>query len=200
MNSKVFSDDLIIIDFTEYHQRHPKEKVPSNGVHFTTQPDNRLGAFCILNPNKLPFEAINLEANPGLVTDEHGQPVKQCECICRAQREKSKRWGLLLELKYCAEKNIPKNMQNAFKKLEECHEFLDRQRFFSDNPYRIYWAISHPEHDTVEPFENFINDQDRVLGLNEKGIKLLYCNAIRILTTEYLAKSKKPRKYQFPQP
>lgn len=198
MNLNSIVDDLLIVDFTEYHKEHPEESLPSNGVMFIEQPDNRLGAFCILNPNHLPYEAINLETNPRLVTDEKGQLVKQCECICRAHRQEGKRWVLLLELKYCSEDNIPSNMQNALDKLDKCYDFLkDKQHFFDDNPYRIYLCASHPEHDTVKPFGEFIYNQDRLLGLNEKGVKLLYCNAVKVLTPEYLVKTDCPRKYQF---
>lgn len=200
MNSERFSDDLIIVDYTDFHQRQPDEKVPSEGVCFIDKPDNRLGAFYILNPKKHSYEAINLEANPGLVTDEQGRPVKQCECICRAERERGKRWALLLELKYCTEENIPDNMQNAFLKLDSCYDFLVRKKFFADYPYRIYWVISHPEHETIQPFSNFINNQDRLLGLNDKGINFIYSNAIKILTPKYLIKSEIPRRYQSTQP
>lgn len=198
MNPENIIDDLLIVDFTEYHNTHPGEVVPSEGVLFIEQPDNRLGAFCILNPKHHPFEAINLETNPYLVTDDNGNLVKQCECICRAYREEGKRWVLLLELKYCTEDNIPLNMQNALEKLDKCYEFLSEKRnFFDDNPYRVYLCVSHPEHETTQPFEAFIYNQDRLLGLNDKGVKLLYCNAIKVLTPEYLAKANVPRKYQF---
>lgn len=172
--------------------------MPSEGVLFIEQPDDRLGAFCILNPNHLSFEAINLETNSHLVTDENGNLAKQCECICRAHRQEGKRWVLLLELKYCKEDNILLNMQNALEKLDECYDFLnEKKHFFDNNPHRVYLCASHPEHETTQPFEAFIYNQDRLLELNDKGVKLLYCNAIKILTPEYLAKADVPRKYQF---
>lgn len=198
MNLDNIIDDLLVVDFTEFHKEHPNEALPSEGVLFIEQPDDRLGAFCILNPSHLPFEAINLEENPSLVTDENGNLVKQCECICRAHREKGKRWVLLLELKYCTEDNIPLNMQNALDKLCKCYDFLKvKKHFFDDNLYRVYLCASHPEHDTVKPFGGFICNQDRLLELNDKGVKLLYCNAVKVLTPEYLAKVGVPRKYQF---
>lgn len=198
MNLENITTDLLVVDYTEYHQRHPEEEIPSKGVHFIEQPDNRLGAFYILNPQQHPFEVINLETTPQLVTNESGELVKQCECICRAHREKGKRrWILLLELKYCIEDNIPVNMQNALLKLEKCYDFLVDKQFFADCPYKVYLGISHPEHDTIKPFGEFINNQDRLLGLNEKGVQLLYCNAIKILTPEYLAKTTDvPRRYR----
>ena len=198
MNLDNITDDLLVVDFTEYHKKHPTEAIPSEGVTFLEQPDSRLGAFCILNPNHLPYQAINLETNPHLVTDEHGNLVKQCECICLAHREKDKRWALLLELKYCDENNIQDNMQNALEKLDKCYDFLnEKKHFFDDNPYRVYLCASHPEHETTQPFEAFVYNQDRLLGLNDKGVKFLYCNAVKILTTEYLMKVAVPHKYQF---
>ena len=91
-------------------------------------------------------------------------------------------------------------MQNAFLKLESCYDFLVKKKFFVDYPYRIYWVISHPEHETIQPFSNFINNQDRLLGLNDKGINFIYSNAIKILTPKYLIKSEIPRRYQSTQP
>lgn len=165
---------------------------------FLEHPDKRLGAFCILNPSHLPFEAINLETHPNLVTDENGQMTKQCECICRAHRQAGKRWVLLLELKYCSEDNIPANMQNALEKLDKCYDFLkEKKRFFDDNQYRIYLCASHPEHEASRPFGEFIYNQDRLLCLNDKGVKFLYCNAVKILTAEYITKAVTPHKYQF---
>lgn len=198
MNLENIVGDLLVVDFTEYHQKHPNETIPSEGVMFIEQPDNRLGAFCILNPQHLPFETINIEENPTIVTDDNGKLVKQCECICRAKRENGRRWVLLLELKYCSEKNIPANMQNAFDKLDKCFDFLKNTKHYFDNQrYRIYLCASHPEHETVKPFGEFIYNQKRLLELNDKGAKFLYCNAVKILTPEYLAKSDIPRKYRF---
>ena len=51
MNIDNITDDLLIVDYTEYHQKHPAENLPSHGVMFIETPDPRLGAFCILNPN-----------------------------------------------------------------------------------------------------------------------------------------------------
>lgn len=201
MNLNNITENLLVVDFTEYHKNHPAEVLPSNGVMFVEQPDSRLGAFCILNPNHIPYEAINLEENKNLVTDKSGNSVKQCECICRAHRENGRRWVLLLELKYCNEDNIPANMQNALHKLEKCYEFLHIEKnFFEDNPYHIYLCASHPEHDTAKPFGEFIYNQNKLLELNDKGIKFLYCNAVKILTPEYLMKSTIPHKYQYIKP
>ena len=198
MNLDSIIEDLLVVDFTEYHKNHPEESIPSDGVMFIEQPDKRLGAFCILNPKHLPYQAINLEENPHIVTDEHGNSVKQCECICRAHRDQGKRWMLLLELKYCSENNIPNNVINALDKLEKCYEFLlNKKHYFDDNPYRIYFCISHPEHETSKPFGEFIYNQERLLTLKDKGVILLYSNAIRILTPEYLGKAEAPHKYQF---
>lgn len=199
MNLKVVSDDLLVIDYTDYHEKYPDNPVPATGVCFTMTPDDRVGAFCILNPRHLPFEAINLEENPALVTTEGGQAAKQCECICRAQRDEGRKWVLLIELKYCTKDNIPSNMQNAFDKLDQCYDFLCKEKhFFDDAQYRVYLCPSHPEHDTMKPFGEFIFNQDRLLALKDKGANLLYANAVEILTPEYLRKAPSvPRRYQF---
>lgn len=196
MNLESIIADLLIVDFTEYHKEHPDEILPSHGVLFIEQPDKRLGAFCMLNPHHLPFEAINLEKQPILVTDSHGCLVQQCECICRAQRGIGKKWVLLLELKYCKKGNININMRNALYKLDKCYDFLKNEKhFFDDNSYRVYLCASHPEHNMIQPFESFFNNQDTIISLNEKGVKLLYCNAVKILTPEYLQKAEVPRRY-----
>ena len=198
MNIDNITEDLLIVDYTEYHQKHPLEKLPSDGVMFIETPDPRLGAFCILNPNHYPYKAINLESNPGLVTDENGNVAKQCECICCAHRAEGRRWILLLELKYCDKDNIPDNMQNALHKLEKCYDFLnEKKHYFDEYPYNVYVCASHPEYETSEPFGSFIYNQNRLLELKEKSITLLYCNAVKVLTPEYLWESPVPHKYQF---
>ena len=199
MNIDNITDDLLIVDYTEYHQKHPAENLPSHGVMFIETPDPRLGAFCILNPNHYPYKAINLEANPGLVTDENGAAVKQCECICCAHRVEGRRWILLLELKYCEKDNIPDNMQNALEKLEKCYDFLNEKKHYFDGcQYNVYFCASHPEHEVSEPFGSFIYNQDRLLDLKEKkSITLLCCNAVKVLTPEYLFQSKVPHKYLY---
>lgn len=198
MNLNDIIDDLFVVDFTEYQRQHPKEKLPADGVMFIEQPDERVGAFCILNPDHLSYEVINLETNPNLTTDESGNQVKQPECICKAHRDTGKRWVLLLELKYCTENNIPRSMQNALEKFIEYYDFLkEKKHFFDDNSYRVYVCASHPEHEVTQPFGEFIFDQNKILVLNEEGVKLLYCNAVKILTPEYLAKTDIPRRYQF---
>lgn len=53
MNLDNIIEDLLVVDFTEYHKNHPEESLPSEGVMFIEQPDKRLGAFCILNPNHI---------------------------------------------------------------------------------------------------------------------------------------------------
>ncbi len=92
-------------------------------------------------------------------------------------------------------------MQNALEKLYECYDFLNvTKHFFYDGSYRVYLCASHPEHEVVGPFNEFIYNQDRLLQLNDKGVKLLYCNAVKILTPEYIAKAEVPHKYKFQPP
>lgn len=198
MNPDAITDSLLVVDFTEYHKNHPTESLPSNGVMFIEEPDDRLGAFCLLNPNHISYEAINIEENQAIVTDNSGKPAKQCECIFKANREKGRRWVMLLELKYCKEHNIPINMQNALYEIEACYDFLKNEKhYFKEHSYIIYLCVSHPEHEIVMPFENFLCNQNKLLELNEKGAKFLYCNAVKILTPEYIVKTAVPHKYQF---
>ena len=72
-----------------------------------------------------------------------------------------------------------------------------KKKYFDDNSYLIYLCVSHPEYETVTPFESFLCNQNKLLELNEKGAKFLYCNAVKILTPEYLAKVNVPHRYQF---
>ena len=198
MNINTITNNLLVVDFTEYHKKHPEESLPSNGVMFLEEPDDRLGAFCMLNPNHVSYKAINVEENQELVTNRFGEPVKQCECIFKANREEGRRWIMLLELKYCKENNIPTNMQNALYELEECYDFLHNEKhYFDDNLYRVYFCVSHPEHETSQPFGNFIYNQDRLLGLKAKNIILLYGNAVKIHNIEYLKAERVPHRYEF---
>ena len=45
MNINNITNNLLVVDFTEYHKKHPEESLPSNGVMFLEEPDDRLGAF-----------------------------------------------------------------------------------------------------------------------------------------------------------
>ena len=198
MNINNITNNLLVVDFTEYHKKHPEESLPSNGVMFLEEPDDRLGAFCMLNPNHVSYKAINIEENQALVTNRSGLLVKQCECIFKANREEGRRWIMLLELKYCKEKNIPINMENAIYELEKCYDFLKNEKhYFDDNSYLIYLCVSHPEYDIFTPFKNSIYNQNKRLELKEKGVLLLYSNAVKILTPEYLAEANVPHKYQY---
>ena len=198
MSPELFDCDLLVVDYTKYHQDHPEEELPSEGVHFLNVPDIRLGSFCVRNPKPITIEAINLEKTHSLTKKEDGSTVKQCECICKAHREDGeKRWVLLLELKYCSEKNIPDNMLNAMGKFEKYVDFLMGKHYFDDAPYNIYVCASHPEHEVTESFGSFLINQDRILTLSKKGVRLLYTNAVKAISEERLIKVDTPEKYKF---
>lgn len=198
MNLNNITDDLLVVDYTEYCKNTPNQKTPSKGVCFIDTPDERLGAFCILNPNHIRYKAINLEEEKDLVNDKSGKNVKQCECICEAHRDKGRRWVMLIELKYCKEANIATNMLEALDKLEKCYDFLNNEKgFFKDNLYKVYLCASHPEHETIEPFSRFICNQEKLLRLKDKELTFYYTNSVKVLTPEYIAKINTPYKYKY---
>lgn len=197
MDLNNIKSDILVVDYTEYCKSTPYDTTPSRGVCFIENPDERLGVFCILNPNHVSYKAINLEETKTLVTDNAGNSVKQCECICEAYRRAGRRWILLLELKYCKEENISSNMLEALDKLEKCYDFLNNEKdFFKSNLYRVYLCASHPEHETIEPFGRFICNQDKLLRLKDKGLIFIYKNAIKIHTPEYITGVDTPYKYK----
>ena len=198
MDRKGIRGDLLVADFTDYKSMHPEEQLPSNGVCFLDAPDARVGSFCFLNPSHYPFDAINLEEHPALVGRD-GVAGRNVECICNADRENGRRWVAFLELKYPrCEDNIPGNMVDAFGKFEECVKMvMEDNKYLEGVDCNIYAIASHPEFEQTQPFGAFICNQDRLLSLADKGITLIYGNAVRIATPEFLFLAKTPARYKF---
>lgn len=119
-NNNIITHDIYVVDYTEYLKSHPDADTPTRGVAFLSEPDDRLHAFYVENPNKVAYTVLNLEEHPSLTTDGEGKMIKQPECILEAYRKgRGKRWILLLELKYPhKEANIAANMQSAFAKFQ----------------------------------------------------------------------------------
>lgn len=202
MDRSGITDDLLVVDYTEYRQTHPQEVTPSKGVCFLDAPDKRIGAFSFLNPQNYPFDAINLEEHPALLTDKNGRKVRNVECICSANRKAGRRWVAFLELKYPdCEDNIPQNMADAFDKFEICIDTVMKDNHYLEGmDCNVYAIASHPEYEQAQPFGEFIYDQTRMLNMTDKGIILLHCNAVRISTPEYLYSTEVPARYKYSRP
>ncbi len=193
------TNDLLVVDYTDYVETHPQELVQANGVCFLDAPDNRIGAFCFLNPSHLSFDALNLEGHQAWYTREDGTLARNCECVCRSNRATlGKRWLAFLELKYPKkEEAIPQNMLDALDKFEECINLVLRQEQFQGNEFRIYAIASHPEYAQSQPFGSFVYNQDHLLSLKDKGIALIYGNAVKIDTTEFISLADVPARFKY---
>lgn len=198
MDRESITGDLLVADYTEFVKTHPDADVPSKGVCFLDAPDERIGAFCILNPNHLAFNALNLENHPSLVTSG-GQRVRNVECVCNAIRDHGRRWVAFVELKYPGcEDNIPVNMADAFDKFEVCiNTVMKENRYLEGLECKVFAIASHPEFELTQPFGSFICNQERLLSLKDNGITLIYHNAVKISTPEFLMPAEVPARYKF---
>lgn len=202
MDRENVTGDLLVVDYTDYLKNHPQEVVLSKGVCFLDEPDKRIGAFCFLNQNHLSFNAMNLENHPAWYIRADGTLAKNCECVCCSNRTTpGKRWVAFLELKYPqSEEAIPQNMLDAKDKFEECIGFVMKQAQFQGGEFRIYAIASHPEYEISQPFGSFVYNQEDLLSLEDKGIKLIYSNAVKISTTEFIMPVDVPARYKYERP
>lgn len=161
-----FDDDLFIGDYTEYAKTHP-ERI-GMGVVFDDKPFPDLNTLHIINRRKIPTAAINFEQCEHLLKDEKGNAVKQCEGLCFALRARQRGWVLLIEMKYCSDKNIGRNVDAAKFQLEKSLDYLRNTIKAIEKNDRVYWVLAIPDHSELEPFNSFIYSQSDLLELQER--------------------------------
>lgn len=146
------------------------------------------------NKNKIAFDAVNIECNPGLLKRKDGSLASQCECMFSAIRhDGGKPWMMLLELKYCLPKNRMDNVAYALGQLKKTYNFLrDEKSFLPPEGVKPYFVISTPDCEAIAPFEDCFLDQDELLSIKEDfdGAQVYHTNAIEILTAKHLRNKK----------
>lgn len=152
-NHQEMNGEAYVMDYTEATQSKQK-------VCITQERPEDIAYFHLMNPRKVAYWAINFEENPAVL-----KGFDQCECMFASSKSTSKGWVCLVELKYCKEKNVERNSENAFKQLYETLKRLVELDILDYQSHRIYLNISIPEHTHKEPFTAFQNTQDNLLDL-----------------------------------
>lgn len=183
---RVFDGDIFVGDYTEYAKTHPQ--YAGRGVVFSDAPLPDLNTLHIINRRGVPAAAVNFERCEHLLKDEQGELVKQCEGMCFAARARKHGWVLLIEMKYCLEKNIGNNVDAARYQLEKSLGYLRDTIHVIGRNDRIYWVLAIPDHSEQEPFNSFAYSQDDLLELQERlGVVLFFRqNTLEIHTDSHL--------------
>ncbi len=184
-NIELFDSDIYVGDYTEYAKTHTKYK--DIGVKFSSKPLTDLNSLHIVNRNGIKVAAVNFQDNQHLL-EVDGNLIKQCEGLCFAMQSRKHGWVLLIELKYCSEKNISLNIKNAIFQLENTLRHLREGINFIEAKDKVYWVVSLPDHSELEPFTSFILTQNELINLEENLniVAFIARNKVEILTDSNL--------------
>ncbi len=167
--------DAYVVDYSE--QTHKEQ-----GVEILYSKPKDIYAFHLSNPNHYTYWAVNFEKHSTFFQGE-----SNCECMFATIRtDHRRRVALFVELKYCKEKNIPRNASEALSQLINTQKLI-KERGCIDNKYNVFLNIAIPEHSHKEPFTAFIltpNDIKKVQ--DELNVIILGYNQVVILTPSYI--------------
>ena len=173
---KVFDDDVYVADYTN-------QTLSKEGVRILEAEPSDINYFHLVDKKRIEYWGVNFEEN----TKFFEQGINQCECMFASKNARNKRWVCLVELKYCLEKNVEINSENAFLQLRNTMSYLVGKDVIDLKHHRVYLNISIPDHSHKEPFLSFISTQDEVLtALEENRIQVLGYNEVLILNEGYL--------------
>ena len=176
------SSHIYIADYTNQEQS-------AKGVEISDTPFTDIQFCTVNNPKDIECWSVNFEKNQGVFrcTDTEKQ-AKQCECMVAAKNAQKKGWVCLMELKYCLEKNIENNSEEAFKQLTNSFKLLKDKRIIDLKKHRVYFNISIPDHSNKQPFNSFSFSQDKIIELKKiESVQFLGFNEIKVLNEGYLA-------------
>lgn len=169
--------DVWVADYTEETKNEDKES--RQGVVISSQPITNIASFHLVNPDGMSYYAVNFEENK----DFFPQGRKDCECMFRCKEVVEGGWLLLLELKYCLDKE-PNRTQNAYKAYEQLLDtwsLLDEKGMLNRKQCRSFLNISMPSH-KKPPFDAFIaTPADRIKLKKEKNVILMGVNEVLIV-------------------
>lgn len=185
-----FRTSLFVADYTNYNANHSHTPASFNGVVITQTPDGLIASFSLINEVGVEVETINLEHNPALLKRADGTLASQCECVFRAVRNDHQRpWMLLLELKYCYQKNIRRNVDAAVEQLKKSYMFLrDEKHLMGVREVKPYFVVSTPENDPRDVSDGSFFSQDDLLEIKHDydGAQLYYANKMTVLNNSLL--------------
>ncbi len=182
MNKSTYTSDLYIYDYTNSTQS-------KRGVEASIERPDDIGPFYLRNRNAIKFDFVNFEQNAALFKRNDGTTASQCECMCVAARDKDEKgWLMLLELKYCQEKNISSNVSDALDQLIAARNwFIEKNPPIIEPEHRLYFAISSPGNSLTDVFDAFFPDPDKSLEVKtEYGATILFSNEVEIMTAKHL--------------
>lgn len=170
--------DVFVADYTEA-TKHDEIK---RGVEIMYEKPKDIDAFHLSNPSAHPYWAVNFEKHPSFFDGE-----SNCECMFTAIRnDNKKKWALLVELKYCKEKNIEPNAEKAWTQLLTTHNII-KSKGCIDETHKVFFNISMPLLSTRMPFTSFLDSQADIKKLkDEHNIILLGRNHMIIATPAFL--------------
>ena len=183
-----YTQDVFVADFTEYNNNHPETPAPYAGVVITSEENDIIPSFRLMDKNRHPFMAVNFEENPTVFTRENGTKVPQCECMFYAKREESPAWMLFLELKYCAPKNAYDSIIEGIGQLKKtCKYLLEEKQVYESAKFKRFLAVSTPNCEPWDPFDaNYFNQEDMLSLKEETQATLFITNQVDIYTPKHL--------------
>lgn len=185
-----FHTSVFVTDYTHYNEDRTHDPVTWKGVVISIEKSEVLASFLLANEVGVEFNAINLEHNPALLKRVDGSLASQCECVFKAIRHDNQRpWMLLLEMKYCQEKNIKRNISEALGQLKKSYIFLrDEKHLMGIRTVKPYFVISTPENSPWDVSDASFFDQNDLLEIKREydGAQLYYTNRIKVINTSLL--------------
>ena len=144
--------DVWVADYTEETKNEDKES--RQGVVISSQPITNIASFHLVNPDGMPYYAVNFEENK----DFFPQGRKDCECMFRCKEVVEGGWLLLLELKYCLDKepNRTQNANKAYEQLIDTFDLLMSKKVFNPKTCHCFLNISMPNNKLKVPFTSFL--------------------------------------------
>lgn len=175
------SSHFYIVDYTQ-------QTNSAKGVEISDTPFTDIQYCTVNNPNNIDCWGVNFEKNRRVFKIEGTTSyASQCECLISSKHAKKKGWLCLMELKYCLEKNVESNSEEAFNQLIDCFVFLKNKGIIDLKKHRVYFNVSIPDHSNKQPFNSFSFSQDRIIDLKKtKSIQFLGFNELNVLNEAYL--------------
>lgn len=162
--------DVYVADYT-------KRTNNAKGVVLSLQKPDDIESFHLQNRHHVNCLAVNFEEYPRY------QKAENCECMFVSINPDNKSWMLFVELKYCLEKNIPRNVEKAYSQVFATKDAVLAEISRNARDFRIYLNVSVPDHSNKEPFTASIYSQNDLLNFKKMGFMVLGQNELEIMNS-----------------
>lgn len=166
--------DSYVVDYSELTSQ-------KRGVEISSCKPKDIHAFHLSNPNRHSYWAVNIERHKHL---KILKKERTCECMFATVRNDNgkKKLALFVELKYCKEDSMQRNVDDAINQLLNTQRIL-REQGCIDECYNVFLNISIPPHSHREPFTSFICLPERIKQVQDDyNVVVLGYNQVVILT------------------